>query len=268
MIVVARAIICAAALLCAVLVCSALAPLPAAAQPVLRVGTYLDNKPWQFRDGSGHSVGFEVDLIEAIGARLGRKVMQREMVFGDLFTSLEDGSIDVAMSSISITPPRVERFDFTQPYYRTTQGLVVMLRAPIRALADLKGRTVSVIARTTSDQWVEANREVYGIAAVQKVQGLDEALEKLTEGSVDAHFGDMPALIYRLLGRSDLAVVARLPTDELYGLMLAKQSPLTAQIDGAITQLKQDGTLARIHQKWFGALPDPGSPVAKVMPRP
>ncbi|CAA0104580.1 Glutamine-binding periplasmic protein [Starkeya nomas] len=241
---------------------------PARADSELRVGTYLDNKPWQFRDGTGAVVGFEVDLVEAIGAQIGRKVVIHEMVFGEMFPALEEGRIDLAMSTISIVAPRVGRFDFTQPYYETTQGVVVMRNSPIRSLGDLAGRTVSVIPQTTSDLWVTANKERLGIAAIRKAEGLDEGLAWLGEGSVDAHVGDIPALLYRLLGRSDLAVVARVPSDERYALMLARNSPLTEPIDAAITKMKRDGTLARIHQKWFGIPPEPDGPTAMVLPRP
>lgn len=263
MIIVARAVVWALVLLCANFASPARAD-----DGELRVGTYLDNMPWQFRDERGMIVGFEVDLIDAIAARLQRRVALREMVFSDLFTALSDGRIDVAMSSISITPSRRERFDFTQSYYRTSQAMVVMRSSPVRSLNALRGRRVSVIDETTSDQWIRANRDVYGIAGVERVEGLDEGLNLLTAGRVDAHFGDLPALIYRLLGRTDLAVVQRLPTEEQYGLMLAKGSRLTAPVNAAITALKQDGTLARIHQKWFGSQPEAESPVTKVQPAP
>lgn len=242
---------------------------PAVAQlPPLRVGATLSNKPWQFRSPEGAVIGFEADLVREIAAGLGRPLVIENFQFSDMLAALTEGRIDIAMSSISITPERRERFDFTQPYYLTTQALVVMRGSSIRSLADLRHRTVSVIPETTSDQWVTANRELYRIGEVRHVRGLDEGLDELTHRRVDAHIGDMPALLYRLLGRNDLAVVARLGTRENYGLMLAKGSPLTQPIDDMIAALKRNGTLARIHQTWFGSPPEPGSPVTQVLPRP
>ncbi len=55
---------------------------------------------------------------------------------------------------------------------------------------------------------------------------------------------------------------------ERYAIALAKDSPLTAKVDAAITRMKQDGTLARIHKRWFGMAPDKESATTKVLPRP
>ncbi|WAC28856.1 substrate-binding periplasmic protein [Ancylobacter sp. SL191] len=236
--------------------------------PPLRVGATLLNMPWEFYNAAGDVIGFEADLVRAIGDQLGRPVEITDLRFAELFTALQEGRIDIAISSLSITPERLKGFDFTQPYYRTTQALVVMRRSPVRALGDLKDRRVSVIPQTTSDQWVSAHRAQYRIGDVHHVRTLDEGLAALSRREVDAHIGDMPALLYRLLGRSDLAVVARLGTEESYGLMLAKGSPLTEPVNAIVSRLKTDGTLARIHQTWFGSLPAPGSPVTQVLPRP
>lgn len=241
--------------------------MPAAATDApLRVGGTLLNKPWQFRDEKGAVVGFEADLVREIAAALGRPLVVEDMRFGELFPALSEGRIDLAMSSLSITPERREHFDFTQPYYQTTQAVAVMRRSPVRSLADLHGRSVSVIPETTSDRWVAANRARYRLSEVRRVRTLDEGLALLTAGEVDAHLGDMPALLYRLLGRSDLAVVARLGTQESYGLMLPKGSALTEPVNAIISRLKTNGTLARIHQTWFGIPPEPGSPVTQVLP--
>ncbi|WGD28762.1 ABC transporter substrate-binding protein [Ancylobacter sp. WKF20] len=236
--------------------------------PPLRVGATLLNMPWEFYNAAGDIIGFEADLVRAIGDQLGRPVEITNLRFGELFGAVQEGRVDIAISSLSITPERLKGFDFTQPYYRTTQAVAVMRRSPIRSLGDLKDRRVSVIAQTTSDQWVSANRAQYRIGDVRHVRTLDEGLAALSRREVDAHIGDMPALLYRLLGRNDLAVVARLGTEESYGLMLAKGSPLTEPVNAIVSRLKMDGTLARIHQTWFGSPPEPGSPVTQVLPRP
>lgn len=236
--------------------------------PPLRVGATVHNMPWEFYNAAGDVIGFEADLVRAIGDQLGRPVEITDLRFEELFAALQEGRVDLAISSLSITPERQNNFDFTQPFYRTTQAVVVMRRSTIRSLADLKDQRVSVIAQTTSDQWVSAHRAQYRFGDVRLVRTLDEGLAALSRREVDAHIGDMPALIYRLLGRSDLAVVARLGTQESYGLMLAKGSPLTEPVNAIVSRLKMDGTLARIHQTWFGSPPEPGSPVTQVLPRP
>jgi len=252
--------------LCWALAC--LVPMTAQASDMLRVGAYPNNKPWEFYDSAGQLVGFDIDMVEAIGHRLNMRLDFMPMPFRDLFASLAEGRIDVAVSSITITSERAGRFDFSQAYYRTSQGIVAMKGTDIRSLADLKGQRVTAEAGSTNEQWLTANRERYGFGPTVASEGIDQALALLQTGKVDAYFGDLPALLYQLLKRPDLAVIARLPTDDSYGLLLARGSPLTTRLDDALGAIKKDGTLAKIHEKWFGSQPEPGSPVTTVLKRP
>jgi polar amino acid transport system substrate-binding protein len=234
----------------------------------LRVGTYLDNMPWGFRDEKGQVVGFDIDLVDQIGRTLGRRVEIEAMGFRDLFSSLASNRIDMAVSSISITPERAAYLDFSQPYYVTAQGVLVLKKAGMRDLEDLAGKTIAVTAGTTSERWVEANAVRYGFGRTAFAGGSSDGVRSLAAGEIDAYIGDLPTLLYQLLKRPDLAVIARLPNAEQYAIALAKGSPLTAKVDAAITRMKQDGTLARIHKRWFGMAPDKESATTKVLPRP
>lgn len=244
--------------------------MPASAQQgeVLRVGTYVDNMPWGFRDERGEIVGFEIDLVQQIGRSLGRPVDLQSMSFRDLFTALASNRIDLAVSSLSITSERLAYVEFTQPYYETAQGVLVMKKSGMRELEDLAGKTVSVTSGTTSERWVVSNAQRYGFGRTSFSQGSSDGVRLLDAGAIDAYVGDLPTLLYQLLKRPDLAVIARLPSQERYGIALPKNSPLVAPIDAAITRMKQDGTMARIHKRWFGMAPDRDSATAKVQPRP
>lgn len=245
-----------------------LAPMTASAQEVLRVGIYANNKPWEFYDSTGQLVGFEIDAMEAIGKRLEMKLNFLSMPFRELFTALAERRIDIAASTVTITAERAGRFDFSQPYYRTSQGVATMKGSGIRALKDLSGKKVAAEGGSTNEQWLAANRARYGFGPTVTAEGIDQALELLQSGKVDAYFGDLPALLYQLLNRTDLAVIARLPTEDSYALLLARGSPLSARVDDALSAIKKDGTLAKIHEKWFGSQPEPSSPVINVLKRP
>ncbi|MGA0563415.1 substrate-binding periplasmic protein [Ancylobacter sp. VNQ12] len=235
---------------------------------VLKVGTFAENRPWVFRGEGGDLTGFDVDLVRAVAARLGASIDVTSMPFRELFPALRAGTVDLAICSISVTPERLKTFDFTQPYYETSQGVVVMKGSRFRSLADLAGKSVGTVAGTTNEQWLRENRMRYALGPIVSVEGLEEGLTLLQSRGVDAYFGDLPALLYSLLKRPDLAVVERLTTDDHYAIVLARNSPLTARVDAALAALKADGTLAAIHRRWFGAAPPPGSPVTTVLPRP
>lgn len=243
-------------------------PFEAGAQEALRVGIFPENKPWQFHSPEGMLVGFDIDLMNAIGNQIGRPLKFVPLPFLRLFDTVRDGQIDAAICSLTITAERAEIFDFTQAYYRTSQGIVVMRGAGIRSIRDLKGRRVSVVAGTTNEQWLSQNGPLHGFGPIVNAENIDEGLTQLEKHEADAYFGDLPSLLHQLLKRPDLAVIARLPTEDYYAVMLAKNSPLTARLDAAITALKKDDTLADIHRKWFGAPPEPGSPTVTPLAHP
>ena len=246
----------------------ALAATSAAAPQVIKAGTFAENRPWAFRGADGRLTGFDVDLARAVATRLGAGIDFQTMPFRDLFPALASGQIDLALCSITVTPERLKTLDFTQPYYETSQGVVVLKGSRFRSLADLGGRRVSTAAGTTNEEWLHANSARYALGAIIPGEGLDEGLALLQNHGADAYFGDLPALLYSLLQRPDLAVVERLKADERYAIGLSHGSALTQRVDAALAALKEDGTLAAIHRRWFGAAPPPGSPVTTVLPRP
>lgn len=243
---------------------------PAVAQEngELRIGTVGGNKPWAFRDERGQLVGFDIELTDQIARGLGLRARPQEMGFRELFTALATGRIDLAAASITIVSDRVGRYDFTQPYYDTGQGVLVLKKGGIRKVDDLADKVVSVTSGTTNETWLVANAQRYGISRTTFSTSATQAAEELETGRIDAYIGDLPALAYQQLKNPNLTVIGRLSTDERYGLALPKNSPLTAQVDAVLSRLKQDGTLARIHKRWFGMAPDKTSATVTVLPRP
>ena len=83
----------------------------------LAVGANIGNVPWEFQDASGEFVGFEIDLVREVGARLNRSIEIVNIPFNGLFSAVQSGRIDIALSSITITDKRLASVAFVQPYY-------------------------------------------------------------------------------------------------------------------------------------------------------
>ena len=92
----------------------------------LTVGANIGNVPWEFQDASGEIVGFEVDLVNEVAKRLGKTVAFENIPFNGLFPAVQSGRINMAVSSITITPKRLESVSFAQPYYDSDQSLTVL----------------------------------------------------------------------------------------------------------------------------------------------
>lgn len=237
-------------------------------QSPIIVGANIGNVPWEFQDTSGDFVGFEVDLVNEIGARLGRDVEISNIPFNGLFAAVQSGRIHIAISSIGITNTRLESVAFTQPFYDSDQSLTTVVGSGIESLEDLRGEIVAVDTGSTGDIWATENQEKYGFAEIRRYEGLAPAMLDVTIGRVKGYISDIPALLYYTKDKPNLEVVERIPTGGRYALMMGKNDPLVAQVNNVISTLKQEGYLNGLHAKWFGALAEESTSTVQIRPLP
>ena len=234
----------------------------------LTVGANIGNVPWEFQDDSGAFVGFEVDLAMEIGKRLGRDVKIENIPFNGLFSAVQSGRIDMAMSSITITQKRLAEVSFAQPYYDSDQSLTVTAASGLKGLGDMSGKVIGVDTGSTGDMWTTENQAANGFADIRRFEGLAPAMLDLGNGRIDGYISDIPALQYYVKDKPEFAVVERIPTGEQYSMMFAKDAPLAQEVSDILTALKEEGFVAATHKKWFGADPDASTSTATVMDMP
>jgi len=234
----------------------------------INVGANIGNVPWEFQDVSGKNVGFEIDLMTEVGKRLGMDVKFTNIPFAGLFAAVQSGQIDAAVSSITITKKRLESVSFAQPYYDSDQSLTVKADSGITGLSGMEGKIVGVDTGSTGDMWTTEHQGETKIATINKYEGLQPAMLDLEAGRIDGYISDIPALLYYSKDKPQFKVVERIKTTEQYSVMFAKDSPLAAKVNDVITELKKDGTLAKIHETWFGTKPDEGLATSTVMDMP
>ena len=234
----------------------------------LTVGANIGNVPWEFQDATGKNVGFEIDLVEEIGKRLGKSVEIVNIPFNGLFSAVQSGRIDMAVSSITITEKRLESVSFAQPYYDSDQSLTVKADSGIKDLAGMEGKTVGVDTGSTGDIWATGHQDETKIGTISRYEGLSPAMLDLEAGRIDGYISDIPALLYYVKDKPQFAVVERIKTTEQYSVMFAKDAPLASKVNDVITEMKKDGTLANIHETWFGTKPDEGLATTTVLDMP
>jgi polar amino acid transport system substrate-binding protein len=234
----------------------------------LTVGVNVGNVPWEFQDQSGNIVGFEVDLVNEIGKRLGKTVEFTNIPFNGLFAAVQSGRIDAAASSITITEKRLESVSFAQPYYDSDQSLTTYAESGVASLDDLNGKTVGVDTGSTGDMWTTEHQGEYSIGEIRRYEGLQPAMLDLTAKRLDGYVSDIPALLYYTKDKPELKVIQRIPTGEKYSIMFNKDAPLAGQFNDVITELKKEGFIAMLHEKWFGAKPDADTTTVQVADMP
>ncbi len=217
----------------------------------LRVATDATFPPMEYVE-NGKRTGFDVELVEAIGKTLGRKIEWIDIDFKGLVPGLISKRFDMAVSAIYITDERKKVVDFTAPYY--AGGLVVMVKdgnTAIKAPADINGKKVSVQVGTKS---VVYTKEKFPQVQLMEVEKNQEMFNLVDIGRADAAVTGKPAAYQYVRTRPGLKVLDEQITTEEYGMAIRKDTPeLTKAVNGAFEKLKADGTYAQIVKKWFSA---------------
>jgi polar amino acid transport system substrate-binding protein len=234
----------------------------------ITVGAYPANPPWEYKTDVGDFEGYEVDVAKEVGKRLGMDVEFQDMGFQALFAGTSSGRIDFAISSISITNERLQNQSFTQPYYDSDGTVVGKEDSTVASLEDLKGKTIGVVAATTGEAWAKENAEKLGIAEVKSYASQQDLLLEVQNGRIEGGAGELAGFQYAMTKIPGLKVLVRIPTGERFAMMAKKDHPLVEKANDAISAMKEDGTLAEIHKKWFQADADPETSTIKVMPLP
>ncbi len=230
----------------------------------LTVGANIGNVPWEFQNAEGQFVGFELDLVHEVGSRLNKTVEIVNIPFNGLFSAVQSGRIDIAVSSITITEKRLASVAFAQPYYDSAQSLTVPAKSSAEGLDDMQDKVIGVDTGSTGDMWTTANQPKYGFADIRRFEGLSPAMLDMQTGRIDGYISDIPALEYFIKGKSYFKIIERIETGESYSMMFARMNPLVQEVDAIISELKREGFVADLHEKWFGTVPSSTSSTVLV----
>ncbi|MEG4306003.1 ABC transporter permease subunit [Microcoleus sp. D3_18a_C4] len=221
----------------------------------LRVATEPTFPPFEFQatDGSGFQ-GFDIDIMKAIGEQIGVKVEFEGLPFDGIIPALQAGTIDAAISGITITAERAKTLAFSNPYFKA--GLAIAVREDnntIKGFDDLKNKRIAVQIGTTG---ASEAKKVIG-AEITEFDGTVLALQELVNGKVDAVVNDGPVTLYAIkeAGLKGVKIVGELLTSEYYGIALPQASTQVAAINYGLFQLLKTGAYQSIYQKWFAAAP-------------
>jgi len=221
---------------------------------ILTVATEPAFPPFEFQADNGELQGFDIDLMNAIGETAGLEVQFESLPFDGIIPALQAGTVDAAISGMTITEERLQTVDFSRPYIKA--GLAIAVQddnTEVKGLDDLEDKKIAVqIGTTGADQAAE----IPG-AEISTFDSAPLALQELANGNVDAVINDAPVTLDAIAsGNIDgLKVVGELLTTEFYGIALPKDSENVAVINDALTTMMENGTYAEIYQKWFGDEP-------------
>jgi polar amino acid transport system substrate-binding protein len=192
--------------------------------------------------------GFDIDLMDAVAENLGLEVTYEDTSFDTIFRDTANGQFDIAVAASTITPERERTVDFSDPYYAADQSLVVAEGSDIQSEDDLGGAVVGAQDATTGEAY--ANDET-DAAEVRGFPEGPDAIAALETGQVDAVIIDLPVAEDAVEKRGGIEIAQKLVTRELYGFAMPPAAPLVPAVDEALTELKEDGTLADLYEEYF-----------------
>ena len=221
----------------------------------LVIGLDDEFPPMGFRDDNNEIVGFDIDLAKAAVAKLGCEVEFQPIAWDSKELELESGNIDFIWNGLTITPEREEAMEFTKPYLKNKQVILVKNGSPITKKEDLEGKVVGVQAGSSAKDAVEADEMFSKLSELTEYDTNVLAIADLDIGRVDAVVADEIVARYQLQqGSNDITILENGDFgDEVYGVAAKKgNTELVAKLQGALDELGEDGTAAKISEKWFG----------------
>ena len=225
---------------------------------VLTVATDKPAYPPYFEeDEPENGEGFESAVGYAIGEQLGYPKAKIKWTVEPFDSSYAPGpkDFDFDLNEISITPVREKAVDFSVPYYSANQAVVALEgsdAAKAKSLAELQDTKIGVQINTTSLSAVDEEIEPSSKPEVFNSSG--DVVTALKNGQVEAVVVDLPTALYLTAAQVENATIVGQfgkAEGEEWGAVLAKDSPLTACVSGAIEALEESGELEKITQRWM-----------------
>ena len=208
--------------------------------------------PWTYHDEADTLVGFDVEVAQAVAEKLGVKAAFVEGEWDGLLAGLDAGRYDMMANGVDVTPDRQEAYESTDPYaYNRTAVIVRLEDDSIHALADLEGKST---ANTISSTYAQLAEE-YG-AQVTGVDDLNQTMELLLAGRIDATLNSEVTFYDYLRAQPDAQVKIAALTDEATQVAFPVpkgEVELAEAINEALNELREDGTLAQLSEKYFGS---------------
>ena len=214
----------------------------------------LGFSPFEYIDEDGNTVGFDVDLSNAIAEKMG---LTCEWLPNQAFDTLvptikQGGKADISIAGVTITDERLEDVDFSDPYLNSNQDLIVAASSDY-ATEDLDAEDIQIACQTgtTGDAWIQENLPN---ATRVPLADVTAGMMGVSTGSYQAMVIDLP-VAQNMLAQSfsDLKILEEIPTGEQYGIAVSYDNPgLKDAINAALAEIESDGTMDELKQKWFG----------------
>lgn len=211
-------------------------------------------KPMGYTDENDQIVGFDIDVAQEVCSRMGVELVKQPINWDTKETDLEVGKCDCIWNGLSVSEERAEKMNLSEPYMKNTMVFVVKGDSSYAAMEDLKGKKIGVQNGSTAQEILE-KCEISGDIAINAIATNVEALQQLDMGLVEAVFLDKVVADYEIkTGGKDYKILPEGLEEEEYAIAFRKNDQaLRDEVQKILSEMKADGTLAKISTDWFGS---------------
>ena len=214
-----------------------------AAEKVYVNGIDADYPPFAYVDETGKPAGFDVESLDWIAAEMGFEVKHQPTAWDGIVSSLLAGKIDMVYSGMSITAERLQKVDFSIPYWEINQSLCVREDSDLNIIAALCGdeHVVGTQRGCTAAMWIEDHLISTGILAKENLklyEGFSLAVKDLVNGRVDSAMMDDVMVEDAIRKGQPVKIVGVIKTGEAYGVAVRKEDTELKEIKQSLEGLE------------------------------
>lgn len=207
--------------------------------------------PMGYRDENNKLIGFDIDMVNEIGKRMGVDFVALPTAWDGIIASLTTKKFDCIVSGMTITPEREKQIAFSKPYLKAGQVIIVKANnMEINGVASLKGKIVATQSGSSAQPILEA---MQGLKDKKFYSAFPEAFNDLQVGRIDALIADATTAPHYMTKKAGEYKVAGNVSQEYFGIGFRKEDKtLVAEINKTLDAMHADGTMKKISLKWFG----------------
>ena len=215
----------------------------------------------------GGTEGFNVDLANEIGRRLGRKMDITAAQWSGLLPGLQAGTYDFIVAPTTVTDERTRNLLFTEGYLNTDFQFMVKKDAPeVTSLEGFKGKTIAVNKGSAYHRWADGLVDKIGWK-VEAYGTNTNAVAAVTAGRAFANVAGNTVIAWAVKKNPQFKLSYLHSTGKVFAMPFRKgDEALRNKVEEAIECMKLDGTMAKLSEKWFDVTPAPGSAAVTVYP--
>ena len=218
------------------------------------VGVKYDSKPFGFIDKDNQLKGFDIDIAKGIAKKIlddENAIEFKPVTPSNRILKLSSGEIDMIVATMTINQSRMNLVNFTSPYYKIGQAVIVKNNSNIYSTKDLNKRKVAIILGSV------AEKQLRLLAPEAKIRGYktySEAYQALLNDEIDAISSDDSILYGFLYDNKSLRILPERYTKEAYAIAFRKDEKsqkFGEKIEEALSDMKKSGEITQIKRKWI-----------------